>query len=184
MYSRETVPLDRITVARRIAQPQLPGYVEKSLAARSSLPLTPTPCAYAGTETDIVPGLPTAADFCQSSSAEHGSLSPHSKSLGALGTGSGYKYEQSFLSYAQHHSSSHPRFVALRKPKMETKQNTFGLEKRDPEAYPLNEKLYPLNADTPRELEFWKSQTGIQDEEELRRHIIKIQTEAHGACVL
>ncbi|TFK94516.1 hypothetical protein K466DRAFT_326286 [Polyporus arcularius HHB13444] len=63
---------------------------------------------------------------------------------------------------------------------MKTKQNTTGSEKRDPEAYPLNEKLYPLNAETPRELEFWKSQTGIQDEEELRRHIIKVQTEAHA----
>ncbi|KAI0702393.1 hypothetical protein C8T65DRAFT_579171 [Cerioporus squamosus] len=67
---------------------------------------------------------------------------------------------------------------------METTQNTFGSEKRDPEAYPLNEQLYPLNVDTPRELEFWKSQTGIQDEEELKRHIIKVQTEAHKARTL
>ncbi len=135
-------------------------------------------------ETDIVPGLPTAADSCQSCSANHAALSRHPKSLGALGTGVGYKYFLYVLSYAKHHSSSHPRLMSLETSMMKTKQNTTGSEKRDPEAYPLNEKLYPLNAETPRELEFWKSQTGIQDEEELRRHIIKVQTEAHAVRIL
>ncbi|RPD58188.1 hypothetical protein L226DRAFT_511314 [Lentinus tigrinus ALCF2SS1-7] len=58
--------------------------------------------------------------------------------------------------------------------------NTFGSEERDRKAYPLSEELYPLNAGTPRELAFWKSQTGIQDEEGLKKHIIKVQAEAHA----
>ena len=64
-----------------------------------------------------------------------------------------------------------------------TGRRTFGSEKRDPKAYPLNEALYPLSAETPQELEFWKSQTGIRDEEDLKKHIIKVQTEAHAVRV-
>ncbi|TFY73288.1 hypothetical protein EWM64_g10724 [Hericium alpestre] len=42
---------------------------------------------------------------------------------------------------------------------------------------PLDESLYNLNEE---EVSFYKQQTGIQDDEELKRHIIAIQTEAYA----
>lgn len=42
--------------------------------------------------------------------------------------------------------------------------------------FPFDEKLYSLEGD---ELEFMKKQTGITDEEELRKHIIAVTKEAY-----
>ena len=61
--------------------------------------------------------------------------------------------------------------------------HTFGGEKRDASAYPLEDKWYPLKAGTP-EFEFWTSQTGIKDEKELKEHILKVQAEAHAVSLI
>ncbi|TFY75585.1 hypothetical protein EWM64_g8429 [Hericium alpestre] len=42
---------------------------------------------------------------------------------------------------------------------------------------PLDESLYNLNQE---EVSFYKQQTGIQDDEELKQHIISVQTEAYA----
>ncbi|KAI0795120.1 hypothetical protein C8Q75DRAFT_712487 [Abortiporus biennis] len=42
---------------------------------------------------------------------------------------------------------------------------------------PLKEELYNLQ---PQEIEFFKQQTGIQDDDELKRHIIDVQKEAYA----
>ena len=65
-----------------------------------------------------------------------------------------------------------------------TSQHTTANEKRNPKDYPLRGELYPLNMSDQPTLEFWQSQTGIQDEEILKQHIIKVQTEAHAVRVL
>lgn len=65
---------------------------------------------------------------------------------------------------------------------MSSQKHTFGNEKRDPNAFPLDDKAYPLQEGTP-ELEFWKVQTGMRDNEELKQHIIKIQKEAYSVSV-
>ncbi|TFY82954.1 hypothetical protein EWM64_g1069 [Hericium alpestre] len=46
---------------------------------------------------------------------------------------------------------------------------------------PLDESLYNLNEE---EVAFYKQQTGIQDDEELKRHIIAVQTEAYALLKL
>lgn len=43
----------------------------------------------------------------------------------------------------------------------------------------LNEELYKLRAD---EIAFYKAQTGIDDDEALRRHILACQAEAYKVC--
>ncbi|KAI0755844.1 hypothetical protein C8Q74DRAFT_1210473 [Fomes fomentarius] len=62
---------------------------------------------------------------------------------------------------------------------MATQSNTFGNEKRDQNAYPLNEQAYPLRPGTP-EFEFWSAQTGIKDPEELKKHILEVQSGAYS----
>ena len=42
---------------------------------------------------------------------------------------------------------------------------------------PLDESLYALDGQA---LEFMKTQTGIEDAEELKKHIINVQTEAYA----
>jgi hypothetical protein len=48
-----------------------------------------------------------------------------------------------------------------------------------PPGPPLDPSLYSLSGE---ELEFFKTQTGIHDEEELKNHIIAIQTKAYAVC--
>ena len=48
--------------------------------------------------------------------------------------------------------------------------------KREYVAYPLDEALYSLDG---QEAAFFKSQTGIEDDEELKRHILRSQKEAY-----
>lgn len=45
---------------------------------------------------------------------------------------------------------------------------------------PLDESLYALEAE---ELQFFKSWTGIDDDEALKRHILKIQKEAYEVAL-
>ncbi len=61
--------------------------------------------------------------------------------------------------------------------------HTFGGEKRDPSAYSLDDKWYPLQTGTP-EFEFWSTQTGFLDEQKLKQHIIKVQSEAHAVSLI
>ena len=44
---------------------------------------------------------------------------------------------------------------------------------------PLDDRYYSLKED---EAAFFKSYTGIEDDQELKRHIIKMQTEAYAVC--
>ena len=53
--------------------------------------------------------------------------------------------------------------------------------KREYVAYPLDEKLYSLDEE---EAAFFKSQTGIDDDEELKRHILRSQKEAYEVRLL
>ena len=48
--------------------------------------------------------------------------------------------------------------------------------KREYVAYPLDETLYTLDE---QEAAFFKSQTGIDDDEELKQHILRSQKEAY-----
>jgi hypothetical protein len=45
---------------------------------------------------------------------------------------------------------------------------------------PLDESLYDL---AEEERTFFKQQTGIQDDDELKAHIIRVQTEAYEVCI-
>ena len=45
----------------------------------------------------------------------------------------------------------------------------------------LDERLYEL---ADEDLAFFKQQTGIQDEEELKAHILQVQAEAYKVCWL
>ena len=58
---------------------------------------------------------------------------------------------------------------------------SFGVElKRDPNAFPLDERMLgALLKARPEHVEFLKAQTGIQDEDELKAHILNIQKEAY-----
>ena len=47
-------------------------------------------------------------------------------------------------------------------------------------AIPLDENLYDVQDD--QALAFMKSETGIEDDAELKRHVINIQTEAYAVC--
>ncbi len=62
---------------------------------------------------------------------------------------------------------------------MATQSNTFGNEKRDQNAYPLNEQAYPLRPGTVK-FELWSTQTGIKDPDELKKHILEVQSEAYS----
>ncbi|TFY77546.1 hypothetical protein EWM64_g6466 [Hericium alpestre] len=53
-------------------------------------------------------------------------------------------------------------------------QNLDDIRKQLP---PLDASLYSLNEE---EVAFYKQQTGIEDDEELKRHIIAVQTEAYA----
>lgn len=44
---------------------------------------------------------------------------------------------------------------------------------------PIDPSIYNLKGD---ELAFFKSQTGIQNEDELRHHILDVQAEAYAVC--
>lgn len=44
---------------------------------------------------------------------------------------------------------------------------------------PIDPSAYDLTGD---ELAFFKTQTGIQNEDELRDHILKVQAEAYAVC--
>jgi hypothetical protein len=44
---------------------------------------------------------------------------------------------------------------------------------------PLDPSIYHLDED---ELAYFKIQTGIQDEHELRKHILEVQAEAYAVC--
>ena len=44
---------------------------------------------------------------------------------------------------------------------------------------PLDERLYDPTHD---ELKFFKQQTGIQDDDELKAHILEVQAEAYKVC--
>ena len=54
--------------------------------------------------------------------------------------------------------------------------NYDAVAKREFVAYPLDDTLYTLGEE---EIAFFKSQTGIDDEEELKRHILRLQKEAY-----
>ena len=56
------------------------------------------------------------------------------------------------------------------------KLNYDAVAKREFVAYPLDETLYTLGEE---EIAFFKSQTGIDDEQELKRHILRVQKEAY-----
>ena len=43
----------------------------------------------------------------------------------------------------------------------------------------LDERLYDL---TDEECSFFKQQTGIQDDDELKAHIVQVQAEAYKVC--
>ena len=45
----------------------------------------------------------------------------------------------------------------------------------------LDERYYDL---TGEDLTFFKQQTGIQDDEELKAHILQVQAEAYKVCLL
>ncbi len=62
---------------------------------------------------------------------------------------------------------------------MAAQSHTFGNEKRDQTAYPLNEQAYPLRPGTP-DFDFWGTQTGIKDPEKLKKHILELQSEAYS----
>ena len=47
-------------------------------------------------------------------------------------------------------------------------------------AIPLDENLYDVQDD--QALAFMKSETSIEDDAELKRHVISIQTEAYAVC--
>lgn len=46
-----------------------------------------------------------------------------------------------------------------------------------PKSVPLDEELYTID---DQALEFMKSQTGIQDPEEIKKHILAVQAEAYA----
>ena len=50
----------------------------------------------------------------------------------------------------------------------------------EPSQRDLDPSLYDLAAD---ELEFYKSATGIQDENELNEHILRVQAKAYQVCL-
>lgn len=54
--------------------------------------------------------------------------------------------------------------------------NYDAVAKREFVAYPLDKTLYTLGEE---EIAFFKSQTGIDDEEELKQHILRLQKEAY-----
>ena len=47
-------------------------------------------------------------------------------------------------------------------------------------AQPLDEKLYAIDDEA---LDFMKKQTGIQDTEELKKHIMTVQAEAYSVSI-
>ena len=49
------------------------------------------------------------------------------------------------------------------------------------ESVPLNESLYKLDE---AEYEFWSAQTGVKDPEELKNHIIAVQTEIYKVSLV
>ena len=69
--------------------------------------------------------------------------------------------------------------------KSSTPVGTFASElKRDPNAFPLQDSAHLWQLAKPEHLEFIKTHTGIEDEEELKRHILSIQREAYQVCLL
>ena len=50
-----------------------------------------------------------------------------------------------------------------------------------PDVLALDERLYDL---TDEERSFFKQQTGIQDDDELKAHILQVQAEAYKVCDL
>jgi hypothetical protein len=48
-----------------------------------------------------------------------------------------------------------------------------------PHLPPLDEKFYSLS---PDEAQFFKSQIGIEDDDDLKRHILAVQKKAYDVC--
>ena len=62
---------------------------------------------------------------------------------------------------------------------------SFGSElKRSAKAYPTDERVLLRLFARPEQVEFIKSQTGIQDEDELKAHVLSIQKEAYEVSML
>lgn len=53
------------------------------------------------------------------------------------------------------------------------------IDNRKPPPRPLDESLYAIHDEA---LQFMQQQTGIQDPEEIKRHIIAVQAEAYAVC--
>lgn len=56
-----------------------------------------------------------------------------------------------------------------------------GSSQLSPPNLALDESLYSL---TEEERSFFKEQTGIPDDEELKAHILRVQAEAYEVCIL
>lgn len=59
--------------------------------------------------------------------------------------------------------------------------NTPAQQKFTKQGRALDERLYDL---TDEERTFFKQQTGIQDDDELKMHILRVQAEAYKVCRL
>ena len=61
--------------------------------------------------------------------------------------------------------------------------NTTTSQRQDHQDFhqPLDERLYDL---TDEESRFFKQQTGMQDDDELKAHILELQVEAYKVCNL
>ena len=67
---------------------------------------------------------------------------------------------------------------------MSDSDNTTTPQRQDHQDFhqePLDERLYDL---TNEESRFFKQKTGIQDDDELKAHILELQAEAYKVCNL